>query len=764
MIVGKQRISCIFSIFNIHMKSSALICLLLLFFSFSYSQNDKIDSLNGLIAKAISDTQRINLTITKLTMLGNVNLDSAIALAIKTIEEARNINYKKGEAILRIKLAGDYCFTGKYPAAKENLDIAKQILLDIKDSAELGRLYDVYGFMSSMQNKFDSGHLFFDKAIAAATLSNDKAMLSTILQNDAIAYQQQSNYPQALAYYQKALKISEQLNDEEEEAYICLNIGITYNTLDDTVRAEQSYFKAISFAKKFNLKNVLAYTYSNLSALYEEMKRFKEQYDFGMEAATLGKQIGDEGIEASSLSRAALGLANQNRFEEAETLNMQSLIIADSSKQPYNIYQAYSSMGNILYMEKEYSKAIPYFEKAFHSLTDADIYDKEVGDSYADLSACYEKTGNYDKALANYKISSKIEDSIKGRENIKKSTELTMNYEFDKKQQVEKSEQQKKNDLARTKQTALLIGLILSFILAVVAFNGFKNKRKAHLKLQQQNEKIESTLTELRSTQAQLIQAEKMASLGELTAGIAHEIQNPLNFVNNFSEVSSELLDEMNEELNKGDIEEVKSISNDIKQNLGKINHHGKRADAIVKSMLQHSRQTKGIKELTDINALSNEYLLLSYHGLRAKDKDFNAGLKTDFDSTIGKINIVSQDMGIVLLNLFNNAFYAVNEKKKNADENYKPLVAIQTKKINNNIQIKVTDNGNGIPQNIIDKIFQPFFTTKPTGQGTGLGLSLAYDIITKEHNGTINVESRPAGQAGKEGGTTFIIQLPANL
>ena len=211
--------------------------ILLLFFHFSNyapAQTAAIDSLNKLISKASSDTQRINLTISKMGVLGNINLDSAIALAIKTIEEAKKINYKKGEVALRIKLAGDYCFTGKYPAAKENLDIAKQILLEIKDSAEFGRLYDVYGFMSSMQNKFDSGHLFFEKAIAAATLSNDKAMLNTIYQNDAIAYQQQSNYPQALANYQKALKISEQLNDEETEAYICLNIGITYNTLDDT--------------------------------------------------------------------------------------------------------------------------------------------------------------------------------------------------------------------------------------------------------------------------------------------------------------------------------------------------------------------------------------------------------------------------------------------------------------------------------------------------------------------------------------------------
>jgi len=268
---------------------------------------------------------------------------------------------------------------------------------------------------------------------------------------------------------------------------------------------------------------------------------------------------------------------------------------------------------------------------------------------------------------------------------------------------------------------------------------------------------LKHSLDELKSTQAQLIHSEKMASLGELTAGIAHEIQNPLNFVNNFSEVNNELIDEMNDEK---DINEIKAIASDIKQNNEKISYHGKRADAIVKGMLQHSKQTKGIKEPTDINALCDKYLRLSYHGMRAKDKNFNADIKTEFDESIGKINIVPQDIGRVLLNLYNNAFYAVNEKSKNLSghKDLTGLVTVQTKKLNDKIEIIVSDNGNGIPQNIVDKIFQPFFTTKPTGEGTGLGLSLAYDIITKEHNGSIKVES-------KEGeGSMFIIRLPIQV
>jgi len=289
------------------------------------------------------------------------------------------------------------------------------------------------------------------------------------------------------------------------------------------------------------------------------------------------------------------------------------------------------------------------------------------------------------------------------------------------------------------------------------------NERTAEIL--KQKDDLQQALTELRETQALLIQSEKMASLGELTAGIAHEIQNPLNFVNNFSEVNTELIEELKSESLKPKAERDEALEveilNDIKQNLEKINHHGKRADAIVKGMLQHSRISTGVKEPTDINALADEFFRLSYHGLRAKDKSFNADMKTDFDESIPKINIVTQDMGRVLLNLFNNAFYAVAERKKQSDgeadkagDAFEPAVLVSTKKLDQFVEISVRDNGNGIPQNVLDKIFQPFFTTKPTGEGTGLGLSLSYDIV-KAHGGKIKVASV------EREGTEFIIELP---
>ncbi|MEQ9423545.1 MAG: ATP-binding protein [Cyclobacteriaceae bacterium] len=292
--------------------------------------------------------------------------------------------------------------------------------------------------------------------------------------------------------------------------------------------------------------------------------------------------------------------------------------------------------------------------------------------------------------------------------------------------------------------------------------------RKKNLELEKlikkRTEELSESLENLKSTQTQLIHSEKMASLGELTAGIAHEIQNPLNFVNNFSEINKELIEELEEEMKKGDKVEIKEIFKDLRDNEEKVAHHGKRAEGIVKSMLQHSRTGSGEKEPTDINALCDEYLRLAYHGFRAKDKSFNADINTELDPDLPKINVVPQDIGRVLLNLINNAFQAVSAvASAKADGDYKPLVTIQTKHMSTSggskgeVNITITDNGPGIPEDIKDKIFQPFFTTKPTGEGTGLGLSMSYDIVTKGHAGSLEVRTN------KGAGSEFLIKLKVN-
>jgi signal transduction histidine kinase len=365
------------------------------------------------------------------------------------------------------------------------------------------------------------------------------------------------------------------------------------------------------------------------------------------------------------------------------------------------------------------------------------------------LADIYESQYKPDSALKYLRIALNFKDSLFSREKTMAVQNRALK-EQEKQKEVEAAKLQLQN---RLKMYALLGGLFSVLAIAGLLFRNNRQKQRA-------NTKIEKAYTELKSTQTQLIQSEKMASLGELTAGIAHEIQNPLNFVNNFSEVNDELLKELKTEAEKGNLEEVKTIANDIAFNSEKINHHGKRADSIVKGMLQHSRTSSGKKEPTDVNALADEYLRLTYHGLRAKDKSFNAIIKTDFDESIGKIDVVPQEIGRVILNLINNAFYAVDEKKKRQPD-FEPIVIVKTRSVKSppgggdlGAEIKVSDNGIGIPQQILDKIFQPFFTTKPTGQGTGLGLSLSYDIINA-HGGEIKVET-------KEGeGSKFIVLLP---
>jgi signal transduction histidine kinase len=334
-----------------------------------------------------------------------------------------------------------------------------------------------------------------------------------------------------------------------------------------------------------------------------------------------------------------------------------------------------------------------------------------------------------------------------------------MNYEFAKKQEAQLLQQENKDEVTRGRLVALLIGLGLTLALAFVAYRAYRIKQKGSARLMIQKEELQNTLTKLETTQSQLVQSEKMASLGELTAGIAHEIQNPLNFVNNFSEVSNELIEEMKVELSKGNNAEANAIADDVQQNLLKINHHGKRADGIVKGMLQHSRSSTGTKEPTNINNLADEYLRLAYHGLRAKDKSFNAVMKTDYDETLSTINIIPQDVGRVILNLLTNAFYAVNKKQQEVaatgNKDYQPTVWVTTINKGEKVEIRIRDNGNGIPEKFREKIFQPFFTTKPTGQGTGLGLSLSYDIITVGHHGVLKLNTKDGE------GCEFIVILP---
>ena len=450
---------------------------------------------------------------------------------------------------------------------------------------------------------------------------------------------------------------------------------------------------------------------------------------------------------AASLQIKGFYLIKTGELEEAEANLMQCWQLIEENNIPADARPGTMAPDYYLALirieQNRINEAIALLEKDIDRLKSQRL---SVLRDYKLLAKLHEQTGNHKKANEALQAFISLEENLQADQakygSLSFETEKQMN---EKELSIAKLENQNKiSSLSRNFSIGIAVLLLL---IAAGIYNKFHSKKKANLIL-------EKTLTDLKSAQSQLIQSEKMASLGELTAGIAHEIQNPLNFVNNFSEVNTELIEELKSEIEKGNLDEVKAIANDIAENEHKITHHGKRADAIVKGMLQHSRTSSGQKEPTDINMLADEYLRLAYHGLRAKDKSFNATMKTDFDETIGKVNITPQDIGRVILNLITNAFYAVNEKEKQSISGYEPTVSLMTRKVNDKAEVKVADNGNGITQKILDKIFQPFFTTKPAGQGTGLGLSLAYDIV-KAHGGELKVETTEGT------GTVFVIQLP---
>jgi two-component system NtrC family sensor kinase len=613
------------------------------------------------------------------------------------------------------------------------LDTARQDTTRVLVMAELANVYKsdlpdsalFYGYKAltlARQIKFPKGEVtaLGYMIIALNTLGNDSKALQMTLQ---------------------ALKIAEKNNLIGNKAFLLSVLGNIYNGVKnhakalDLIKESKALLDSLhDFAQSVMTQNAIGETYLMLdqpdSALYycrsayENSRQLKEEDDWSIPYIlfNLGRIEDKKGNRDSALAYFR-----------------QSLSIAWNAE---ITFKSYFSIAQLYQQMNKQDSCIYYANKSLEIVKGKRLYSYIIEANIL-LSDIYEKS-DLQKALQYSRMAIAYKDSL---DNLGKTTSFENFIAFDEQERQYEIETANATYRSRIKQYILIAGLLVFLFIVFLLYRNNRHKEKAKVK-------IEKAYEELKSTQAQLVQREKMASLGELTAGIAHEIQNPLNFINNFSDVNNELIEEMKNEFNAGNKEEAFSIADDIKENEEKINHHGKRADAIVKGMLQHSRQTKGVKEPTDINALCDEYLRLSYHGLRAKDKDFNADFKTDFDETIGKINIVPQDIGRVLLNLYNNAFYAVAEKKKQQPEEYEPTISVSTKKMNDKIEIKVGDNGNGIPQKVIDKIFQPFFTTKPTGQGTGLGLSLSYDIV-KAHGGEIKVET-------KEGeGAEFIILLP---
>ncbi len=612
-------------------------------------------------------------------------------------------------------------------------------------------------------HNLDSLNYYGEKAISLARELKYPKGEVRIRASQGIALSFRGDIPKALDILFRALRLAQQ-SELPFESAICLNgIGACYRFLNDKDKSLEFIKKAIAlidFAQptardlywKIFIEFWCGTVYSDLEKNDSAVWYLQRAYDKAFDSSYIdlysikptismfyGKTVFREGNHKKAFDYLHLSLATYELHHDGFGIPDVCSILAGCFK------QLKQNDSVIFYAKKGLATAMEYDFKT------------GIANNSRILSDAYEST-DIAQSHKYLKLLTSVNDSLYGAEKIK-DLQKTLSEEHQSQQTLAEAQKEKEN---RQRQYLFLSCIVVLLVIATIFFMNNRQKHKT-------NTILNNTLSDLKATQKQLIQSEKMASLGELTAGIAHEIQNPLNFVNNFSEVNLELVEELDEAVGNSlpagqagqeagvNTPLVSELLADIKQNLEKINHHGKRADAIVKGMLQHSRTTGLTKELTDINKLADEYLRLAYHGMRAKDNSFNATLQTDFDESIGNINIIPQDIGRVILNVINNAFHAVDEKKKTGVENFEPTVFVSTKKEGGNVLISIKDNGNGIPQKILDKIFQPFFTTKPTGQGTGLGLSLSYDIV-KAHGGELKVET-------KEGeGTRFIIVLPAEV
>jgi len=725
---------------KIKITGGLFIFLSLLFFSkLLAAQQSETDSLLNVVAKFRTspgyekDTNYIN-TLNWLAFKYNqIQPDTTIIISQQSIELCNRINYPKGKVEALKNTALGYNLKGEYSRCLS----------------------------------------LFAEALELARKSGLKRGMGSVYYATGIVYSNIGKYPEALENYFQALKIREEINDKLGIASCTNAIGAIYFVQGKYSDALTNYVKALKLSEEINYTAGTESAYANIGEVYFRQGNYEEAKEHLLKALQINEKTGNRENRAFISYMSGSIYIKQGNYPEAIESFIKTKKLADEIGSPEYTCRSFLGLSQIDLLMKNFDKALVQAKEVIKIA-------REIGhiellrDGNEILSSIYEAKGNGIQALYYHKQFKLYADSINNQQTEQRALNLAADYEYSKKEIVLRAAQEKKEIefQKKTNQQRWIIfsafaALFSALVVALLIYRSRQKEKDANLLLHRKNQEIdtqknnvEKALSDLKSTQHQLIQSEKMASLGELTAGIAHEIQNPLNFVNNFSEVNSELIGEMKEELSKGNIDEAKTIADNIDENEQKIIFHGKRADAIVKGMLQHSRSSSGVKEPTDINALADEYLRLAYHGLRAKDKTFNATMKTDFDESIGNINIIPQDMGRVILNLITNAFYVVNEKSKQSIAGYEPTVTISTSSIQppsggRSVQIKVSDNGGGIPQKILDKIFQPFFTTKPTGQGTGLGLSMSYDIVTKGHGGVLKVEN-------KEGeGAEFVIILP---
>ena len=754
------------------MKQFCLTTLLFVSLAPALAQTKRIDSLQTVIQRHPQvDTFRVNRLndLAEALMISVRHLDSVANLSLVL---AKRLNYPYGQARAMYIRAKSMVYT-RPEDARKLLTQALRMAESIGNKPLIANIARATGltYMSDGERAFP----YFQRAVTVAKSTGQQILIAGAMDDLGTYYNYHNNYGLALFWYFRALRASEEAHSDETEAGVLHRIAGIYLDLTDYNRA-LSYLHRVLQKVGSETKDYEILALADMGNCYRLTGRFDKAIEALKRGLTISKAYKARPYYHTLPLEASLADTYERQGNvQALPYARRVLLNAREQRDSYGICWISVTLGRYHLRAGSADSAI-YYARQADQLAQQSQNRIRLRDATQILAQAYAQRHDYVNAYGYQTRYIDYQNIVTNEAIIRKATAAQFDDQMSRQQsEIAFLNKTKQLQASAARRQQILVNFLAGFLLMLLILawalqRSNRQKQRSNALLQHQNVEIETqrdqtrqALIELKGAQAQLVQQEKMASLGELTAGIAHEIQNPLNFVNNFSEISVELVKEIEEERNKDrtgvsghrDMNLEADLLNDLKNNLQKITHHGGRASAIVRGMLEHSRTGTGQRQLTNLNTLAEEYLKIAYHGLRAKNKSFNCELITNFMPDVAKVEVVPQELGRVLLNLYNNAFYAIQQKQKSGLPGYQPTVKVSTQQVNGRVEIRVSDNGTGIPDSVKAKIFQPFFTTKPTGEGTGLGLSLSYDIVTKGHQGSLQVESREGE------GTDFVIQLP---
>ena len=752
-----------------------------------HAQQSKIDSLHQVLRSNSHDTTRVNALNELASEILSSNPDSAISTTDKALDLSRRIGFKKGEGTALYNIGKRHKREGDYGQALETYQKSLQIHNSISYTGGMAVSLNEIGLIHWRQGRYEQAIESFQQSLKIHEESGYLSGVAKTVNNIGLVYSSQGDYEQALKYYHRTLKLLEELEDKTGIAGSLANIGVIYQSQGRYERALEYYQRSLRLLEELGFKLGVARVLNNIGIIHKNQGRYEQALESYQKSLAIREVLDNQHDVASMLNNIAVVYKLQAQYDRALEHHKKSMKISQELGNQKSVAVSLRNIGNIHQIQDRHAQALDYYRRSLN--ISEEIGDKSgkahsmasIGRSYLHLnklndaatmtesaytiaeeigevaemraaaeilSDVYQQKGNYRNAYKYHKVYATLQDSLINEENLKSINEMAAKYEAEKRdQQIALLEKDKRLQAAQLEQESMMryffiAGLAVLLILAFLLYNRYRYKKRT-------GEELQRSYEELKRTQQQLIHAEKMATLGELTAGVAHEIKNPLNFVNNFTSMNKELVEELEEYANGND--DILEVAELLKGNTAKILEHGTRADSIVQGMLMHSRETKGVRQQADINDLVKEAVALAEHGSpTGKGADVTLNLS---DAT-GSAEVLPAEISRVILNLVGNSSYAV---KKHADDTgIEPEITVSTERVDNTVRIVVADNGPGIAPDVREKIFQPFFTTKPTGDGTGLGLSLSWDIIVNGHNGTIEVES----EEGK--GARFIVELPA--